>query len=64
MAANNQRILTINTGSSSLKAALYEMGEPASLKLSVMVSRINAHGCQMSSRMQITNASDLIHPYD
>jgi acetate kinase len=52
-----QRVLTINSGSSSLKAALYEMSEPASLKLSVTVSRINAHGCQMSSRMQITDAS-------
>lgn len=57
MNTTNQRVLTINSGSSSLKAALYEMGEPASLKLSVMASRINAHGCQMSSRMQITDAS-------
>ena len=53
MAANNQRILTINTGSSSLKAALYEMSEPASLKLSVEVSRLGVQ----DSRMQITDAS-------
>ncbi len=52
MGATNQRILTINSGSSSLKAALYWMSEPASLRLSVEVSRLGVQG----SRMQITDA--------
>ncbi len=52
MGATNQRVLTINSGSSSLKAALYEMGEPASLMLSLEASRIGTPG----SRIQITAA--------
>ncbi|MEO6724404.1 MAG: acetate/propionate family kinase [Blastocatellia bacterium] len=54
MTAPNQRVLTINSGSSSLKAALYWMGEQESLRLSVEVSRI---GSPMGSRLQITDAS-------
>ncbi|NOT62956.1 MAG: acetate/propionate family kinase [Acidobacteria bacterium] len=49
----NQCVLTINTGSSSLKAALYAMSEPPSLRLSAEVSRLGIH----DSRMQITDAS-------
>ncbi len=53
MAATNQRILTINTGSSSLKAALYEMGEQVLPKLSAEVSRLGVH----DSRLQVTDAN-------
>ncbi len=52
MKTTHQNVLTINTGSSSLKATLYEMGEPMSLRLSVEVSRLGIH----DSRMQITDA--------
>lgn len=37
------RLLTINTGSSSLKAAVYEMGRPARVTLSATVERIGLH---------------------
>ena len=53
METTHQRVLTINTGSSSLKATLYAMGEPMSLRLSVEVSRLGIH----DSRMQITDAN-------
>jgi len=53
----DQHVLTINSGSSSLKAALYQMGGQESLKLSVEVSRI---GDSTDSRMQITDASGVI----
>ncbi len=53
METTHQLVLTINSGSSSLKAALYEMGEPASLRLSAEVSRLGVNG----GRMQITDAS-------
>ncbi len=62
MGATNQRVLTINSGSSSLKAALYEMGEQESLMLSAEASRIGIHssqkgsqrGSQRGSRIRIT----------
>ncbi len=56
MKTTHQTVLTINSGSSSLKAALYEMGEPMSLRLSVEVSRLGIH----DSRMQITDGSGAI----
>ena len=46
------RVLAINTGSSSLKAALYQMGEKQRLVLSLDVSRIGSSG----SRMRVTDA--------
>lgn len=49
---SNHRVLAINTGSSSLKAALYEMAEKASLVLSLDASRIGLPG----NRMRITDA--------
>lgn len=45
-------VLAINTGSSSLKAALYQMNEKQSLVLSLDVSRIGSSG----SRMRVTDA--------
>lgn len=53
MSVTNQHILTINSGSSSLKAAFYGMGEPVLLKLSAEVSRLGVR----DSRLQITDAS-------
>ncbi|MFN0121443.1 MAG: acetate/propionate family kinase [Blastocatellia bacterium] len=53
MDTTNQRVLTINSGSSSLKAAVYQMGEQESLLLSADVSRLGVYG----SRMQITDVS-------
>jgi acetate kinase len=47
------RLLTINTGSSSLKAALYEMGSTEIRTLAISVERIGSSG----SRMRITDAS-------
>lgn len=44
--------MTINSGSSSLKPASYEMGEKEALVLAVEVDRIGIPG----SRMRITNA--------
>jgi len=46
-------VLAINTGSSSLKAALYRMSESESLVLAVDVTRIGASG----SRIRITDAA-------
>jgi acetate kinase len=46
------RLLTINTGSSSLKAALYEMGQAEWLDLAVQADRIGLPG----SRIRITDA--------
>ncbi len=40
MASNNNRILTINSGSSSIKFSLYQMGQSESLILSGMIERI------------------------
>ncbi len=56
MGVTNQRVLTINSGSSSLKAALYWMGEQESLRLSVEVSRIGSSVGSVGSRLRITNA--------
>ena len=60
MGTTNQCVLTINSGSSSLKAALYWMGEQELLRLSVEVSRIGLHRDQRGgfpgSRLQITDA--------
>jgi acetate kinase len=54
----NQQVLTLNSGSSSLKAALYLIAEQALLRLSVEVSRIGINPADSSSgsRMQITDA--------
>ncbi len=46
------QILTINTGSSSLKVALYEFGRDATLLLSGQVERIGGAGC----RLRLTDA--------
>jgi acetate kinase len=46
------RLLTINTGSSSLKAALYEMGQAERLDLAVLADRIGLPG----SQIRITDA--------
>lgn len=46
------RLLTINTGSSSLKAALYEMGQAERLDLAAQADRIGQSGC----RIRITDA--------
>lgn len=46
------RVLTINSGSSSLKAASYEMGEKEALILAVEIDRVGISG----SRMRITDA--------
>ena len=46
-----QRILTINTGSSSLKVALYEMGREATRILSGVIERIGFSG----SRLRLTD---------
>ena len=46
------RLLTINTGSSSLKAALYEMGQAERLDLAAQADRISQSG----SRIRITDA--------
>jgi acetate kinase len=45
--ADRARILTINAGSSSLKAALYEMDRVEQLVLAVQVERISQRGSQM-----------------
>lgn len=50
------RLLTINTGSSSLKAALYEMGETERRVLSARVERIG----QAGSRLQIDGAPETV----
>ena len=47
-----KRLLTINTGSSSLKAALYEMGQAERLDLAAQADRIGQSG----SRIRITDA--------
>jgi acetate kinase len=47
------RLLTINSGSSSIKAALYDMGPPETRLLSASVERISLAG----SRMSITDGS-------
>ena len=47
------RVLTINTGSSSLKAALYEMGSTETRTLAISAERIGSS----SRRMRITDAS-------
>ncbi len=49
----DRRVLAINTGSSSLKAALYQMGKKERLILSVDVERVGLPG----SRMRITDGS-------
>jgi acetate kinase len=49
---SEHRVLAINTGSSSLKAALYQMSAKQPLVLSLEVSRIGSSG----SRMRITDA--------
>jgi acetate kinase len=48
---DRMRILTINAGSSSLKAALYDVAGPERLRLAVQVERIGESG----SRMQIVD---------
>lgn len=50
---SDHRVLAINTGSSSLKAALYQMSDKPSLVLALDVSRIGSSG----SRMRVTDAS-------
>src|SRR5205085_3009867 len=49
---DSMRLLTINTGSSSLKAALYHMDEAERLDLSALVERIGLPG----SRLHIVDA--------
>ena len=49
---NAKRLLTINTGSSSLKAALYEMGQAERLDLAAQADRIGQSG----SRIRISDA--------
>lgn len=49
---NASRVLTINTGSSSLKAALYDMGDRESPILSTTVERIGLP----ASRMRVTDS--------
>ena len=44
---HDARLLTINTGSSSLKAALYEMGQSERLALAVQAERIGLSGSQI-----------------
>lgn len=51
--SSEHRVLAINTGSSSLKAALYQMSEKESLILSADVKRIGLPG----SRMRVTDGS-------
>lgn len=51
--SSDHRVLAINTGSSSLKAALYQMSEKEPLILSADVKRIGLPG----SRMRITDGS-------
>ena len=48
-----QRILTINTGSSNLKVALYEMGRGETRVLSGEVERIGVPG----ERLHLTDAT-------
>jgi acetate kinase len=50
--STGHRVLTINSGSSSLKAALYQMSDEETLMLSAELSRIGIP----DSRMQITDA--------
>jgi len=40
------RILTINSGSSSLKFALYDMGESETLLLSGNMEKLDSPGCR------------------
>ncbi|MEP7338814.1 MAG: acetate/propionate family kinase [Acidobacteriota bacterium] len=60
MGTTSQRALTINVGSSSLKAALYCIGEQETLRLSVEVSRIGIHGGHQGSRMKVTDHNGAI----
>ena len=59
MTAPNRRVLAINSGSSSLKAAVYEMGPVEARVLSVQASRIGLPG----SRVRVV-AADATAPVD
>ena len=54
------RVLTINGGSSSIKFALYQVGEPLERRLSGMIDRIGLSGTTLTFNHPTGNPSESI----
>ena len=60
MKQTESQILTVNGGSSSIKFALYQSGEPLEQRLSGMIDRIGHSGTKLTVNKQGRNHSESV----